>query len=131
MRVDRTTATAATTPAAARSHHERTHVPSCRHHPASPAHVLAAMVATVATTASSASPRSAPRPGRRHRSQPTPATLYREALASTKDWYVHYSSSSTQSKVTLVESGNAGPASGTQKIHMGKNHQLKTTPPST
>ena len=50
-------------------------------------------------------------------------TLYRQAIATTKSWSVHYASSSTQSKVTLLESGNAGPASGTQSVSMGPSAQ--------
>jgi hypothetical protein len=53
-------------------------------------------------------------------STPSASTLYREAVASTRSWSVHYTSSSTQSKVTLVESGDAGPASGTQTVLTGK-----------
>lgn len=60
-------------------------------------------------------------------SQPSAATLYRDALASTKEWYVHYHSSSTQSKTTLEETGDAGPASGTQLIHMGSGKELTNT----
>ena len=51
------------------------------------------------------------------------ATLYRQAIATTKSWSVHYASSSTQSKLTLVEIGNAGPASGTQLVSMGPSAQ--------
>lgn len=51
-------------------------------------------------------------------------TLYRTSLATTKSWNVHYVSSSTQSKTTLEESGNAGPASGTQLIHLGSGNAL-------
>jgi hypothetical protein len=46
--------------------------------------------------------------------------LYRDALATTRSWSVHYDSASTESKVTLVESGNAGPASASQTVTMGK-----------
>jgi hypothetical protein len=55
-------------------------------------------------------------------SQPTldAPTLYRDALASTHAWSVHYVSTSTQSKVTLTETGDAGPASGTQTVSAGK-----------
>jgi hypothetical protein len=54
-------------------------------------------------------------------SRPTPdaSTLYRDALASTRSWSVHYVSTSTQSKVTLAETGDAGPASGTQTVAAG------------
>jgi hypothetical protein len=48
------------------------------------------------------------------RSATNASTLYREAVATTRSWSVHYESSSTQSKQTLVISGDAGPASGTQ-----------------
>ena len=51
------------------------------------------------------------------------AALYRQAIATTKSWSVHYASSSTQSKLTLVEIGNAGPASGTQLVSMGPSAQ--------
>ncbi len=53
--------------------------------------------------------------------------LYRDALATTRAWYVHYASSSTQSKTTLEESGDAGPASGTQLIHIGTGTALTDT----
>jgi len=55
-------------------------------------------------------------------STPTPsaATLYREAFATTTAWSVHYASASTESKVTLLVSGDAGPASGTQMVATGK-----------
>ncbi len=48
-------------------------------------------------------------------------TLYREALASTRAWSVHYTSSSSVpgSKSVLALSGDAGPASGTQTVTMG------------
>jgi hypothetical protein len=51
-------------------------------------------------------------------------SLYREALSSTKSWYVHYASSSSGSKTTLAETGDAGPASGTQLIHLGSGKAL-------
>jgi hypothetical protein len=53
-------------------------------------------------------------------STPSASMLYREALATTSSWSVHYASSSTESKVTLDESGDAGPASGTQTVLTGK-----------
>jgi hypothetical protein len=46
--------------------------------------------------------------------------LYKDALATTRAWSVHYDSASTQSKVTLVESGDAGPASASQTVTMGQ-----------
>jgi hypothetical protein len=54
-------------------------------------------------------------------------TLYKDALATTKSWYVHYVSSSTQSKMTLAETGDAGPASGTQLIHLGTGSALNNS----
>ncbi len=42
-------------------------------------------------------------------------TLYGEALATTSSWEVHYASTSTQSKVTLDETGDAGPARGRRR----------------
>ncbi len=47
------------------------------------------------------------------------SALYEEALASTHAWSVHYESNSTEAKVTLVESGDAGPASASQTVTMG------------
>jgi hypothetical protein len=52
-------------------------------------------------------------------STPDAATLYREAIATTRSWSVHYSSSSTQSNVNLALTGDAGPASGSQTVTMG------------
>lgn len=52
--------------------------------------------------------------------KPDASTLYREALATTKSWSVHYVSSSTVSQVSLLETGDAGPASGTQSVATGK-----------
>ena len=48
------------------------------------------------------------------------STLYNDALATTRSWSVHYASSSTESKQTLEESGNAGPASASQTVLLGK-----------
>ena len=48
------------------------------------------------------------------------STLYKAALATTHAWSVHYNSSSTESTQTLVESGDAGPASATQTVTMGQ-----------
>ncbi len=48
------------------------------------------------------------------------SALYKDALATTRSWSVHYASNSTESKQTLVESGDAGPASGSQSVAMGK-----------
>ena len=48
------------------------------------------------------------------------STLYKEAVATTHGWSVHYASNSTSSNQTLVESGDAGPASASQTVTMGK-----------
>jgi hypothetical protein len=48
------------------------------------------------------------------------STLYKDALATTRSWLVHYASASTESKQTLEESGNAGPASASQTVFLGK-----------
>jgi hypothetical protein len=47
------------------------------------------------------------------------STLYHDALATTRSWSVHYVSRSTRSRVTLSETGDAGPASGTQTVSAG------------
>jgi hypothetical protein len=47
------------------------------------------------------------------------STLYHQAVATTQSWSVHYSSTSTQSKQTLLVAGDAGPASGSQTVSMG------------
>jgi hypothetical protein len=51
---------------------------------------------------------------------PDAATLYREAIATTHDWSVHYASASKVSGTTILVSGDTGPASGTQLVQMGK-----------
>ena len=55
---------------------------------------------------------------------PDATTLYREAMATTKAWRVHYVSTSNVAQVPFFESGNAGPASGTQTILIGKGATL-------
>jgi hypothetical protein len=55
---------------------------------------------------------------------PTAAALYREAMATTRAWTVHYVSTSNNITVPFFESGDAGPASGTQMIHVGKGARL-------
>jgi hypothetical protein len=55
---------------------------------------------------------------------PTAAGLYQEAIATTKGWTVHYVSTSTISKTPFLESGDTGPASGTQSIRTGKGSTL-------
>jgi hypothetical protein len=57
-----------------------------------------------------------------HSGTPDAPTLYREALATTRSWSVHYVSSSTESQVSLLESGDAGPASGTQSVATGQGN---------
>jgi hypothetical protein len=52
------------------------------------------------------------------------STLYKAALATTKSWRVHYVSTSNAAKVPFYESGNAGPASGTQTIRIGEGATL-------
>lgn len=51
------------------------------------------------------------------------ATMYREALATTKSWSVHYASDGTISNVPILESGDAGPASGIQVVLVGTGTQ--------
>lgn len=53
---------------------------------------------------------------------PDATTLYHEAIATTKAWSVHYVSTSTESQISLLESGDAGPASGTQTVATGKGN---------
>jgi hypothetical protein len=55
-------------------------------------------------------------------SSPDASALYRDALATTRAWSVHYVSSSTESQISLLESGDAGPASGTQSVATGKGN---------
>jgi hypothetical protein len=47
------------------------------------------------------------------------ASLYRQALATTTAWSVHYASQAVSSKMPILVSGDAGPASGTQEILVG------------
>jgi hypothetical protein len=47
------------------------------------------------------------------------SSLYKDALATTKAWSVHYASDAIISKVPILESGDAGPASGTQAVLVG------------
>lgn len=47
------------------------------------------------------------------------ADLYKDALTTTHAWSVHYDSASTESSVTLAETGDAGPASASQTVTMG------------
>ncbi len=57
-----------------------------------------------------------------HPASPDATTLYHEALAATHSWSVHYVSSSTESQISLLETGDAGPASGTQTVATGKGN---------
>jgi hypothetical protein len=63
-------------------------------------------------------------PARPAGAAPTAAALYQEAMATTEGWRVHYSSTSNASHVPFAESGDAGPASGTQAILVGKGATL-------
>lgn len=78
-----------------------------------------AIVAAAALTATSglATALSAPPAGA---ASVSAATLYREAIATTSGWSVHYASSGTISGVTILLSGDAGPASGIQEVLVGK-----------
>ena len=62
-------------------------------------------------------------------SSPEASALYQQAIATTRSWSVHYASVSTQSSLTLLVSGDAGPASGSQTVAAGKTPK-PTTPPS-
>ncbi len=48
------------------------------------------------------------------------SVLYREALATTKSWTVHYASDGVISGVPILESGDAGPTAGTQVVLVGR-----------
>ncbi len=72
---------------------------------------VAVLSASLPTTTSAGAASSAP-------------ALYHEALATTKAWRVHYVSTSDISKVPFFESGDAGPASGTQTIRIGQGTTL-------
>jgi len=51
---------------------------------------------------------------------PSAADLYEEAFATTRSWSVHYDSVAKDSSLTIVTSGDTGPASGTQQVLLGK-----------
>jgi hypothetical protein len=55
---------------------------------------------------------------------PSAASLYRTAMATTNGWRVHYVSRSDTAHVPFLESGDAGPASGTQTIRIGQGATL-------
>jgi hypothetical protein len=58
--------------------------------------------------------------------RPDASTLYREALATTKSWSVHYVSSSSVPQASLLETGDSGPASGTQNVATAKGGATDT-----
>ncbi len=80
--------------------------------------VVGALAAVVALPAGPVPAAAAPNSSS-NSSPPDVSTLYRESIAATHSWSVHYASASTQSKHTIVESGDAGPASGSQTVVMG------------
>ena len=82
---------------------------------------LAAGVALVGGLALAALSGAPPVAASSHATTPDASTLYREALATTKSWSVHYESASTVSQVSLLETGDSGPASGTQTVATGKS----------
>ena len=57
-----------------------------------------------------------------HSGTPDAATLYKDALATTKSWSVHYVSTSNTSRISLLETGDSGPASGTQDVSTGQGN---------
>jgi hypothetical protein len=83
---------------------------------------LAAVAAPVALTADiPAAAAAATGPG----TATAAGRLYGQAFATTRSWSVHYASASSQTttsgvKVTLLESGDAGPASGTQSVYFSR-----------
>jgi hypothetical protein len=86
-----------------------------------------ALTAAVALGGGAATLLAAPGPASATPSHVNADTLYRDAVSTTKSWYVHYTSSSSGSKSTLAETGDAGPASGTQIIHLGTGNALNDT----
>jgi hypothetical protein len=83
---------------------------------------LAAGVALVGGLALAALSGGPPVAASAHSTTPDASTLYREMLATTKSWSVHYVSSSNASQVSLLETGDSGPASGTQSVATGKGN---------
>ena len=73
-----------------------------------------------AATAALAAPAAPAAAEERATSSPDASSLYQQALSTTRSWYVHYASSSTQSAKHAAESGDAGPASGSQTVLMGQ-----------
>jgi hypothetical protein len=80
---------------------------------AATAAAAAVVAATTTALALTAAPASA--------TAPDATTVYREAIAATHGWSVHYDSLATVSGSTILESGDAGPASGTQTVAVGKS----------
>jgi hypothetical protein len=79
------------------------------------------LVGSLGAAATTLSAFAAPAGAEMRSSGPTDAsTLYQQTLTTMRSWSVHYASSSTQSAKTLLESGDAGPASGNQTVLMGK-----------
>jgi hypothetical protein len=78
--------------------------------------LAAALAAPVLASPASAAPPSAT----------DATTLYRQALATTRGWSVHYESLASVSSTTILESGDAGPASGTQTVAVGKSKTALT-----
>ncbi len=87
---------------------------------------LAAGVALVGGLALAALPGASPAVASAHATRPDASTLYRQALATTKSWSVHYVSSSNASQVSLLETGDSGPASGTQSVATGTGNLADT-----
>ncbi|HEY1830757.1 MAG TPA: hypothetical protein VGG38_10970 [Acidimicrobiales bacterium] len=77
----------------------------------------ASLVAGVVAVAVTVPPQVAGATGRSHLSA---SALYKDALAATKGWSVHYASAGTVSGVTILESGDAGPTAGTQEVLVGQ-----------
>lgn len=75
--------------------------------------------ATVTATVTGAALQAGPA-GAASASGASASSLYKAAVATTRSWSVHYASNSTEAKQTLVESGDAGPASGSQTVSMGQ-----------
>jgi hypothetical protein len=82
---------------------------------------LAAGVALVGGLALAALSGAPPVAASSHATTLDASSLYKEALATTKSWSVHYESASTVSQVSLLETGDSGPASGTQTVATGKS----------
>lgn len=78
----------------------------------SAAAVLAGLLVAAVVAGLSAAPAGA--------TTPSASALYKDALATTHGWSVHYDSSSTQTNVTLVASGDAGPAGASQTVTVGQ-----------